>query len=65
MLIINGAWDTKTIENQTLKTCSIPGNDLVYFSITPSQSSADTTHSHCIVIKAFTTLISDSKIEYV
>jgi hypothetical protein len=57
LLIINGAWDTKTIENQELKICSIPGNNLVYFSITPSQSSSDTNYSHCIVIKAYNSRI--------
>lgn len=57
LMIINGAWDQKTIVNQEQKICSIPGNDLVYFSITPSQSISDTNYSHCIVIKAYSSHI--------
>lgn len=52
LLLINGAWDTRTVVNETLKLCSISG-DQTYYCIHPTYSSADIGDAHAICIQGY------------
>jgi hypothetical protein len=51
LILINDAWKSRTVVNETFKICSVPGN-LDYFSIDPSKSNSDISSSHAIIIQA-------------
>ena len=50
LTLINDVWQSRTIENASLKLCSIPGN-LDYFCMNPDLSNADIGQSHTIVVQ--------------
>jgi hypothetical protein len=55
LILINDAWSNKTIVNESLKICSVPGN-LDYFCINPDKSKVDVGDSHCVNIQGFSSL---------
>lgn len=52
LILINDAWSNKTIVNESLKICSVPGT-LDYFCINPDNSKVDIGDSHCVNIQGF------------
>lgn len=52
LILVNDAWKSRTVVDETLKICSVPGN-LDYFCITPGYSNADVGQSHCMNIQGY------------
>lgn len=52
LILINDAWSNKTIVNESLKICSVPGT-LDYFCINPDNSKVDEGDSHCVIIPGY------------
>ena len=52
LILINDAWSNKTIVNESLKICSVPGT-LDYFCINPDNSKVDVGDSHCVIIPGY------------
>lgn len=56
LILINDAWLQRTVVDETLKICSIPGN-LDYFSLNPTYQNADVGQSHAIYISGYNSQI--------
>lgn len=52
LLLINDAWSSRTIVNESLKLCSVPGN-LTYYCLNQTYSSEDVGDAHAICMQGY------------